>query len=328
MTSSTVDNSKIVKCPKCASPLDVSKQVACTHCNTKYEIHNGIPLMFTPSEFDTNITQVMKSFYEENPFPNYEDFETLADLVQKAEKGFFAKVLNEQIPFNTRILEVGCGTGQLSNYLGIAHRYVYGTDMCINSLKLAHEFKTKHDLERVNFYQMNLFKPIFLEESFHLVVCNGVLHHTNNPLEGFKSISKLVKKGGYIIIGLYNTYGRLFTGIRSVLYKIFGSKLSFLDPQLLGKGKAKTSSWFMDQYKNPHESWHTIGEALHWFDTCGFDFVYGIPNVKAFERFNPSDSIFKKHERGNSIDHGLVQLNMLLSGSKEGGLFILIGKKK
>ena len=48
--------------------------------------------------------------------------------------------MNEQIPFNVNVLEVGCGTGQLTNYLGLASRNVFGTDMCLNSLKLAEVF--------------------------------------------------------------------------------------------------------------------------------------------------------------------------------------------
>ena len=54
-----------------------------------------------------------------------------------------------------RVLEVGCGTGQLTNFLGIGHRRVIGTDMCLNSLRLGESFRHEHDLWRVRFMQMN-----------------------------------------------------------------------------------------------------------------------------------------------------------------------------
>ena len=38
-------------------------------------------------------------------------------LIDKANKSIFAKFLDEQIKFGSKILEVGCGTGQLSNFL-------------------------------------------------------------------------------------------------------------------------------------------------------------------------------------------------------------------
>ena len=66
--------------------------------------------------------------------------------INKARKGLFAKLLDDQIPFGARILECGCGTGQLTNFLSIANRTVIGTDICMNSLKMANEFRGNNDL--------------------------------------------------------------------------------------------------------------------------------------------------------------------------------------
>lgn len=324
----------IFACPACSGELEiVDNIIKCATCHNKYKVENDIPLLFWPNEradHKKDVTEKVKSFYEKTPFPNYEDIENVSDLVQKAQKSFFASLLDQQIPFNVRVLEVGCGTGQMSNYLGVANRYIFGTDICINSLKLGQEFKKRNNLERVGFYQMNLFKPIFREESFPLVICNGVLHHTGDPYAGFKTISKLVKKGGYILIGLYNKYGRLITDIRRNIFKITGGRLKYLDPRLRGqdRGETKKVAWFMDQYKHPHELKHTIGEVLEWFDEMGFDFVYGVPNPKAFKTFKLDNSIFKKHPRGNWFDHFITQFHLIFTGYREGGLFIMIGKKK
>jgi 2-polyprenyl-3-methyl-5-hydroxy-6-metoxy-1,4-benzoquinol methylase len=323
----------IFLCPACRGDLEVNhNRLSCKKCKVRYQIEDGIPLLFCPSEWDNskkNVTDIVKEFYEKSPFPNYEQFDNIGALVQKSQNTFFANLLNKQIPFNIRVLEVGCGTGQMSNFLGVSHRYVFGTDMCLNSLKLGHGFKRKNNLDRVGFYQMNLFRPIFKEESFHLVICNGVLHHTGDPFGGFKSISKLVKKGGYILVGLYNTYGRLITDLRRIIFNISGDKFKYMDPRLRGqdRGESKKDSWFKDQYKNPHESKHTIGEVLRWFNQTNISFVYGIPNPKAFARFRMNDRIFKKHPKGSCFDHFIAQFRLFLAGSKEGGFFILIGKR-
>jgi SAM-dependent methyltransferase len=329
-----IDHLDIFMCPSCQGDLEIAgKGIECSKCGHSYQVEDGIPLLFWPNEWVSakeDITNVVKSFYEQTPFPNYDGLENAADLIRKAQKGIFTCLLNEQIPFNTRILEVGCGTGQLSNYLGIAQRTVFGTDICLNSLKLGEEFKKRNGLKRVGFYQMNLFKPIFKRETFHLVICNGVLHHTSDPFDGFLAISALVKRGGYILIGLYNKYGRIITDIRRFVFRVCGDRFRFLDPRLHGQDliEIKKTTWFLDQYKNPHESKHTIGEVLRWFEETGFDFVYGIPNLKAFERFKANDSIFKVHPRGNWFDHFIAQINMILTGSKEGGFFLMIGRKR
>ena len=83
----------------------------------------------------------MKSFYETNPFPNYDDLDSRESLASKARRGVFARLLDEQIPADSLVLEVGCGTGQLTNFLGMAwNRTVFGSDLCLNSLRLANRF--------------------------------------------------------------------------------------------------------------------------------------------------------------------------------------------
>ncbi len=326
-------NLDLFACPGCQSDLILEGSVKCTECEARFPVENGIPRLFLPNEWDPgkqDVTEVAQAFYSENPFPNYDGFEAVGDLITRAERGLFAKMLNEQIPYNTNVLEVGCGTGQLSNYLSIAQRQIFGADMTLNSLELAHKFKVSNALERVGFYQMNLFRPIFKPESFDFVICNGVLHHTSDPFSGFQSIARLVKPGGYILIGLYNTYGRLFTDFRRVIFNTFGKSLRFLDPRLRASrtGELKKDVWYADQYENPHESKHTMGELLGWFEQTDFEFTYGIPNPKPFESFSSTDSMLEKHPCGNSLDHFLAQLWFTLRGSGEGGLYIMIARKK
>lgn len=323
---------EIFCCPSCKGELDITEsRIRCLSCNGFYNIEGGIPLLFWPNEWDNtknDVTEIVRSFYESSPFPDYEELENISALISKAQNTFFANLLNQQVPFNIRVLEVGCGTGQMSNFLAVAKRYVFATDICLNSLKLGEDFRRKNNLENVGFYQMNLFKPIFKDESFPIVICNGVLHHTGDPFGGFKSIARLVKKRGYILVGLYNKYGRLITDLRRMIFKVTGDRFKFLDPRLRDRGERKRESWFLDQYKNPHESKHTIGEVLRWFDETGFDFIYGIPNPKAFEGFKLNDNIFKPHSRGGRFDHFITQLQLFLNGSKEGGFFIMIGRKR
>ena len=331
-----IDHADIFICPACGGEGElkiIDDNIECPGCRNRYRVEDGIPLLFWPNEWNPtreDVTDKIKSFYEKTPFPNYEDFEDVGSLIQKAKTGIFARSLNEQIPFNIRVLEVGCGTGQLSNFLGIFHRYVFGTDICLNALKLGQNFKIKNGLERVGFYQMNLFRPIFRRESFHLVICNGVLHHTSDPYLGFESLAKLVKKDGYIIIGLYNRYGRFIADVRHFMFNVFGDRFKFLDPRLRNKGinDIRKSTWFMDQYKNPHESKHSVGEVLKWFDQTGFEFINSIPKTKVFTDLSEQEKLFRPNPRGNRLDHFLIQFRLMLTGGREGGFFLMIGRKQ
>lgn len=321
-------------CPACGSRFrEGAGELVCADSAHRFEIDSGIPLLFWPNDWDgkEDVTRIVKSFYEENPFPNYDDLESAQSLREKAQRGYFARWLDDQIPFGARILEVGCGTGQLSNFLGLRWgRTVYGADLCLNSLRLGMGFKKTHGIDNTVFVQMNLFKPVFAEASFDIVICNGVLHHTSDPYLGFQSIARLVAPGGHIIIGLYNTYGRLTTDLRRWIFKRTGDTFKFLDPRLRTRGLSSTRKhiWYMDQYEHPHESKHTFGELQDWFAREGFDFVSGIPKPVAFGTFSENEEIFKKQPAGSRFDHFIVQATMLLKGGAEGGFYTMVGQKR
>jgi len=318
-------------CPKCRGPVRLDAEtVVCENCGKTYSSDNGIPLLFyphDPSEQERDVTDVVKAFYEKNPFPNYDDLDTAESLSQKANKGVFARLLEEQLPIGASIIECGCGTGQLTNFLGGRRdRVVFGTDLCLNSLRLAKGFRDHCNIRNAGFLQMNLFRPAFRDEVFDLVISNGVLHHTGDPLGGFKSIARMLKPNGTIIIGLYNTIGRLPTDIRRFLFRVSGDKLRFLDDHMRNKtyNEARKRAWFMDQYKHPHESKHSNTEVLGWFEENGFEFLSSIPKVD-FSQFAADEKLFEPHDKGSKLTRFLSESAMMLAG--DGGLFIMIGRK-
>jgi len=320
------------RCPACGGKLAGRADVAeCAACARSFSNEDGIWRLFWPHErHEGDVTDLVKQFYEEHPFPNYDDHDSLRSIISKSRRGVYARLLGEQIPYNARVLEVGCGTGQLTNFLGVGCRTVVGTDMCMNSLRLAEKFRREQALQRVRFLQMNLFQPALAAEQYDVVLCNGVLHHTSDPRGGFRSIARLVKPGGHIVIGLYNKYGRLLLDSRRVFFRMTGGRGRWLDPSLrrAEMGEDKRSAWFADQYRHPHESKHTMGEVLDWFDESGFEFVNAVPKTRARDRFSAEERLFEPAERGTSRDHALAQAKLFFTGSREGGFFIMIGRRR
>jgi 2-polyprenyl-3-methyl-5-hydroxy-6-metoxy-1,4-benzoquinol methylase len=323
---------EIICCPKCGGTLkNQERSFLCRNCERIFPITDNIPQLFWPTEWDDSkfdVTNEMKSFYEATPFPNYDEFDSIGSLVEKARRRVFARLLDNQIPFGARVLECGCGTGQLTNFLSVANRTVVGTDICMNSLRLGQRFRDRNALKRAQFLQMNLFTPCFQPGSFDLVISNGVLHHTSDPFLGFKTIGKLVKPNGYIIVGLYHMYGRLTTDLRRILFRITGDRLRFVDPRMTEQiSEARKTAWFMDQYKNPHESKHTIGEVISWFNQTGFTFVKSLPSTVLFEPFKDAARLFVQSRPGNWFGRSLAELSLAFTASRDGGLFVVIGRK-
>jgi SAM-dependent methyltransferase len=309
-----------------------NSHVSCEKCGRNFPVEDGVPLLFWPHEGHSDpgdVTEKVKAFYEQTPFPNYDDHDSVRSLIEKSRKGIYAKKLNEAVPYNSTVLEVGCGTGQLANFLGISCRTVVGTDICLNSLRLGEEFRRKHGLHRVRFVQMNLFRPAFKPEQFDVILCNGVLHHTSDPYGGFQGLVPLLKPGGHVVVGLYNKYGRLLLDLRRVVFRLTGGRLQWLDSYLRAGqiSEAKRRAWFADQYQHPHESKHTIGEVLRWFEDCGLEFVRGVPTVVAGDKGLAGARLFEPTPPGSPWDHFLVQAQQVLGGSREGGFFLMIGRK-
>ncbi len=312
--------------------------MACEQCSAIYAVQDGIPLLFHPHggvaerngiEKRQDVTDIVEAFYEENPFPNYDDLDSRESLTIKAKRGIFARLMDEQIPQGALVLEAGCGTGQFSNFLGLSwKRKVFGSDLCLNSLRLAKGFKDRNKIQNAAFLQMNLFRPAFQNNSFDVVISNGVLHHTGDPLGGFRSIARLVKPGGVIVIGLYNKIGRLTTDARRVLFNVFGDGLRFLDAHMRNNNynEARKRAWFMDQYKHPRESSHSYDEAIEWFESNGFQFLFSIPKIGSGE-FSENERLFVPQGKGTPFGRFATQLQMLMSGGVDGALFIMIGRK-
>jgi SAM-dependent methyltransferase len=296
---------------------------------------DGIPNLFAPLQVPADgtvhdVTEMVKAFYEETPFPNYDGLDTRESLRVKARRGLFAALLDDQLPAGALVLEAGCGTGQLSNFLGMSwKRKVFAGDLCLNSLRLAKKFADRNAIRNVAFVQMNLFRPPFRDAVFDVVISNGVLHHTGDCEGGFAAILAKLKPGGLIFIGLYNAYGRLPTLWKRRAFSRFGPALYFLDRRLRDweREPDRVRAWYMDQYRHPHETRHSMDEVLGWFGKHGVEFVNAVPHADG-SAFDEREQLLLPRSPGTAWSRAAAQLRMLMSGGKDGGLFIMIGRKR
>ena len=287
----------------------------------------GVPSLLLPINGEGNdISNNVKKFYEENPFPNYEGLEDFGELVNKGSENLFSSQLLEAIGFNKLVLECGCGTGQLSHYLQLNNNNVLGIDMSLSSLKLAIDHKIRNGLMRSSFIQMNMFDLAIKDNCFDVVIAHGCLHHTFDARRAFSQIVKKLKPGGIIIAGLYNRYARIPTFLRSKLIRIFGPNIDYVvRTKILDKHKADT--WIKDQYFNPHETWHSIDEVLKWFSENDIDYLNVSPAILG-TKGETAASMFSETDPGTLYQRLVTQLSWINTIAREGGLFDVIGRRK
>src|SRR5207253_1624833 len=122
----------------------------------RYEAPDGIPNLRLPG--DTR-TEVVRRFYERAPFPDYPPRGCLSWLRARAERSEFARLIDRAIPGDARVVEIGCGTGQMSLYLARADRVVISADLTRASLTLGAAAARRFGLDQVQFVETDLHYP-------------------------------------------------------------------------------------------------------------------------------------------------------------------------
>lgn len=299
----------------------------CPQTGERFSFIDGVPSLFRlPADDKRSITDKVKSFYEENPFPSYEGLEEFGELVNKGLSNDFSRRLLDAIGYNKTILECGCGTGQLSHFLQLNNNHVLGIDMSISSLKLAQEHKQRNQLTRAGFCQMNIFDLGIKDESFDVVISHGVLHHTADARRAFDAVARKVKPGGIIMVGLYNSIARIPTWMRAKLIGILGPNIDYVVRRRI-HDRRKADIWIKDQYYNPHETWHSLDDVLAWFRDNNLEFVNASPAILGSSTEDAKE-LFEKCDPGSRYQRIVTQLSWLGSIAREGALFDVIGRKK
>lgn len=320
-----------LKAPGGSNDTELEEQGAgslrCRQTGEVYPFIEGIPSLFNPTEGEgKSVTSRVKSFYEENPFPSYEGLEEFGELVNKGSHNPFSAQLLKAVGYNKVVLECGCGTGQLTHYLQLNNNHVLGIDMSLSSLRLAIEHKRRNGLVRSGFTQMNIFDLAVKDNAFDVVISHGVLHHTFDARQAFAHIVRKAKPGGIIMVGLYNSYARVMTWLRSKLIRFVGPKIDYVVRTRINDTR-KAHIWIQDQYFNPHETWHSIHEVLGWFAENNVRFLNCSPPILGTEG-EVADHLFASTHPGTSYQRMVTQVSWLGTVAREGSLFDMIGRKE
>src|SRR5260370_14657449 len=172
----------------------------------RYESPDGIPNLRVPGDART---EVVRRFYERAPFPDYPPGASLSWLRARAERSEFARMIDRAIPGNARVVEIGCGTGQMSLYLARADRVVIVADLTRESLRLGVEAARRFDLDQIQFIETDLHHPGLRAGRFDVVYSSGGLHRTPDPSASFPRMVRLARPCGIICLGVFNAFARI-----------------------------------------------------------------------------------------------------------------------
>src|SRR5713101_2655040 len=178
----------LLACPRCAGRLGAD--LRCSSCAAEYGAPGGIPDLRLPAD---ERTETVREFYAQAPFPGYPARDSYGWLRARAGRSELARLLDQAISGDARIVEVGCGTGQMSLFLATADRLMIGADLTRASLELAEDARRRYGIERALFVETDLRSPGLRAGAFDVVYSSGVLHHTPDPRASFAAVARLLR---------------------------------------------------------------------------------------------------------------------------------------
>ena len=110
-----------------------------------------------------------------------------------------------------RCLDVGCGSGAFTIAAAQLGAHCTGIDPGKANISFARKAAKRYDAKNIAFNIGNANQLEFMTGTFDLVICQGVLHHLEEPERALREICRVLKKGGLLYIGedgaggLYNT---------------------------------------------------------------------------------------------------------------------------
>jgi len=110
------------------------------------------------------------------------------------------------IPAGSDVFDIGCGTGywiEAGLRLGVAQERIVAFDLSSTNASV---------LRGRGFKSLcgDVLKLPFPDNVADVTICNGVIHHTPDPLAAFLEIVRITKSGGRIFFGAYNRWNPYF----------------------------------------------------------------------------------------------------------------------
>jgi len=203
---------QFLACPNCGGDLVLNDVIAketngdvkegslkCVKCGERYVIKNFIP-RFVPEE------NYAKSFgFEWNMHSK-----TQIDKFNGANLShdrFYDSTNWEHELKNQKILEVGCGAGRFTQIALETGAEVFSFDY---SNAVDANLANNGDNENLYLFQADIYKMPFKKGIFDKIFCLGVLQHCPDVKKAFFSLLPYLKKGGEIVIDLYEKTWRSY----------------------------------------------------------------------------------------------------------------------
>ena len=175
------------------------------------QLRSTIPIL---QKIKNNVSCKVQEQYEQNPYPRWVNLQLppFPKTISTITKELNLRISNLDIDKvdTPQILIAGCGTGEHS--IATASMFkncdVLAIDLSLSSLAYAKRKTEELGISNIEYMQADILDLEILNRKFDIIECNGVLHHMDDPMAGWKVLTDCLKIGGLMKIGLYSELAR------------------------------------------------------------------------------------------------------------------------
>ena len=170
--------------------------------------------MLVLQEITNKVSSKVREQYEESPYPRWVNMGSslnpapFSKATKELKLRLFDKTINDVEAPN--ILIAGCGTGQHS--IGTASKFknakILAVDLSLSSLAYAKRKTEELGFQNLDYMQADILDLGKLDRKFDIIESSGVLHHLDEPMAGWRSLTDCLELGGLMKIGLYSELAR------------------------------------------------------------------------------------------------------------------------
>ncbi len=164
------------------------------------EYHDTISVISSSPDPEQNaVSSSVAKQYEENPYPRWRHLDIPVLSEKQSAKGRGRK-----------ILIAGCGTGHESLNMAVHYpeAHILGVDLSVPSLAYGKHKAVELGVDNIEFMRADILELEGLGQQFDLISCSGVLHHMEDPVEGWSRLLTCLKPDGFMKIALYSEAAR------------------------------------------------------------------------------------------------------------------------
>jgi SAM-dependent methyltransferase len=291
-------------------------------------------------------------FYRKYPFPGVRQIDQDGlILLRNLHTNFRTKDHNDN-QSKWRILDAGCGTGNTS--ISLAKHFkeasLLGIDISNTSLSIARKAADKEKINNLFFRQWDLMEPLQNEDSFNIILCLGVLHHTADMQRVLVNLRMKLENKGELYLWIYGQYGRYHHSLNqrllNILLKtrplpsspvqfasefIFSQKNGSILEDLVGsesknlmlKKVFENQIWIADQFLNPNEKLLDMEGIIKLLNSSGFEIKKWLCVNDDFSFYFNSQVLKNRFDQLSKYQK-LIALDLLLKPDR---YFMILRKK-